>query len=130
MSKKRILLVDDEVSFTRLLKLNLEQTGEFEVRVENRSLSAVTAAREFKPDLVLLDVIMPQLTGGEVASRFKADPLLAETPIVFLTATVRKQEVDDHRGVIGGFPFIAKPVTVEAVTECIAKYLPAKSNAA
>ncbi len=121
---KKILIVDDEVSFTRLLKLNLEQDGAFEVRVENRAMAAVSSAREFKPDLVLLDVIMPQLDGGQVASRFKADPLLTNIPIVFLTATVRKQEVDAHRGIIGGFPFIAKPVSVEAVLECIEKYLP------
>jgi CheY-like chemotaxis protein len=126
MNKTRILLIDDEVSFTRLLKLNLEQKGEFEVRVENRSTNAVAVAKEFKPDLMLLDVIMPQLDGGQVAARFKADPALANIPIVFLTATVRKKEVDDHRGVIGGFPFIAKPVTLEAVLQTVDKYVPRK----
>src|SRR5437867_3684796 len=80
---KKILIVDDEVSFTRLLKLNLEQNGAFEVRVENRAMAAVASAREFKPDLVLLDVIMPQLDGGQVASRFKADPLLTTFPSSF-----------------------------------------------
>src|SRR2546423_5120830 len=60
MSKRRILVVDDETSITRLLKLNLEQTGSYEVREENLGARVLEAAREFKPDLVLLDVMMPR----------------------------------------------------------------------
>ncbi len=123
MDKKKILIVDDEVSFTRLLKLNLEQSGLLEVKVENRPMSAVSTALEFQPDMILMDVIMPQLDGGQLAARFKADPYLNAVPIIFLTATVRKKEVDENNGVIGGFPFIAKPVTLEAVMECIERYL-------
>jgi CheY-like chemotaxis protein len=121
--KKRILLVDDEESFTRLLKLNLERTGNYEVRVENWAGAAVTAAREFKPDLVLLDVIMPQMFGGDVASQFQADPELKAVPIIFLSASVKKQRVEEHEGVIGGFPFIAKPASLETVIAGIEKYV-------
>jgi CheY-like chemotaxis protein len=73
MSKKRILLIDDDPSFTRLLKLNLEETGAYEVRTENRGTAALTAAREFKPDLILLDVVMPDMGGGDVAFQIGAD---------------------------------------------------------
>jgi PleD family two-component response regulator len=59
MDKKRILIVDDEVGAARLLKANLEQTNRYEVRVENWPEDAATAARQFKPHLVLLDIIMP-----------------------------------------------------------------------
>ena len=93
MAKKRILLVDDEKSFTNLLKLNLEETGSYEVRVENWAEDAYTAAKEFKPDLILLDIIMPRMPGGNVAAQIKEDTDLRNTPIVFLTAAVRKQQV-------------------------------------
>ena len=92
MEKKRILIIDDEAGFTRMVKLNLEKTGQFEVREENKATYALAAAREFKPDLILLDVIMPSMDGGDVASLIQADRNLRGTPIVFLTATVSPRE--------------------------------------
>jgi len=123
MNKKRILIVDDEVSFTRLVKLNLEQAGDYEVRTESNGALAVSAAMAFKPDLILLDNIMPDLDGGDVIARLKSNASLKDIPVVFLTATVRKQEVDARGGVIGGFPFVAKPVTVSALVVCIEENL-------
>lgn len=122
MSKKRILLVDDEKSFTNLLKLNLEETGAFEVRVENWAEDALAAAQAFKPDLIFLDIIMPRLPGGDVAAQIKADPALRHTPIVFLTAAVRKHQVEENDGIICDLPCLAKPVTVEAVIDAIRKH--------
>ena len=122
MAKKRILLVDDEKSFTALLKLNLEESGDYEVRVENWAEDAYEAAKEFKPDLVLLDIIMPRMPGGNVAAQLKEDPGLKDTPIVFLTAAVRKQQVEDNQGIICDFPCLAKPVTVDMVIEAIEKH--------
>jgi CheY-like chemotaxis protein len=122
MAKKRILVVDDEKSFTNLLKLNLEETGQYDVRVENWAEDAVAAAREFKPDLVLLDIIMPRLPGGNVAALIKNDPALKQTPIVFLTAAVRKHQVEENDGIICDFPCLAKPATVEAIIEMIEKH--------
>jgi DNA-binding response OmpR family regulator len=119
MSKKRILLIDDDPSFTRLLKLNLEETGAYEVRVENRGTTALTAARQFKPDLILLDVIMPDMSGLGVASQIEANRNLKNTPIVFLTAMEKKED----QGTIAGRAFIAKPVTVEEVNDCIEEHL-------
>src|ERR1043166_7887559 len=104
MAKKRILLVDDEKSLTSLLKLNLEETGQYEVRVENWPEDALDATRQFKPDLILLDIIMPRLPGGNVAAQIKADPEVDDTPIVFLTAAVRKEQVEDHDGIICDLP--------------------------
>lgn len=120
--KKRILLIDDERSFTSLLKLNLEQTGAYEVRVENSPEDGLAAARLFQPDLVLLDIIMPRVPGGNVAAEFKADPALAETPVVFLTAAVSKSRVAEHDGVISDYPYLAKPVSVETIIATIEKY--------
>jgi DNA-binding response OmpR family regulator len=123
MNRKRILLVDDEIGFTRLLKLNLERTNNYEVRVENWAEDALSAAREFRPDLVLLDVAMPRMIGGDVAARLQADATLKATPIVFLSAVVGRQWVQEHDGIVGGFPFIAKPASVTEVIDCIEHHL-------
>jgi CheY-like chemotaxis protein len=122
MPKKRILLVDDEKSLTSLLKLNLEDTGQYEVRVENWPEDALPAAREFKPDLVLLDLIMPRMPGGNVAALIDTDPQLKGTPIVFLTAAVRKHQVEENEGIICEHPCLAKPATVEEVIAMIEKH--------
>jgi len=120
--KKRVLLVDDEESFTRILKLNLERTGQYEVRTENWGGAAATAAREFKPHILLLDIIMPQMFGGDVAAQFKNDPELRHIPIVFLSAVVKPTRVKEHDGIIGGYPIIAKPASLDAVIEGIEKH--------
>jgi CheY-like chemotaxis protein len=118
-TKKKILLVDDEKSFTSLLKLNLEDTGNYEVRVENWAEDALPAAKEFKPDLVLLDIIMPRMPGGDVAAQIDSDPALKGTPIVFLTAAVRKHQVEENEGIICERPCLAKPATVDEVIDAI-----------
>ncbi len=122
MNKKRILLVDDEKSLTTLLKLNLEETGQYEVRVENFPEDALAAAREFQPDLVLLDIIMPRLPGGNVAVQITSDPQLKDTPIVFLTAAVRRHQVEDHDGIICEHPCLAKPSSTEEIIAMIEKH--------
>ncbi len=120
MTKKRILVIDDEPSFTRVLKLFLEKTGTYEVRDENRGEMALTAAKQFRPDLILLDIVMPDMDGGEIASNIIADESLKDTPIIFLTAAVAK----DEEGIISGRPFIAKPANGEVVIQCIENNLP------
>lgn len=110
MDKKRILLVDDEVGFTNLVKLNLEKSGRYEVHIENDGVNATTAAREFKPDLVLLDIVMPGKDGGEVLAEMEQEPALNDVPVVFLTATISLKGVEARNGLIRGMPFIAKPV--------------------
>jgi CheY-like chemotaxis protein len=123
MKPKRILIVDDESGFTRLLKLTLEKTGDYLVQEENDGTRAHAAAREFKPDLILLDIVMPKIDGGDVASKIKADPSLSEIPIIFLTAIVSKKEAVSS-DLIGGFPFLAKPVSLETLIHCIEEHLP------
>jgi CheY-like chemotaxis protein len=122
MAKKRILLVDDEKSLTTLLKLNLEETGNYEVRAENWPEDAITAAREFKPDLILLDIIMPRMPGGNIAALIDEDPVLKGTPIVFLTAAVRRHQVEDNDGIICDHPCLAKPASIDEVIAMIEKH--------
>ena len=94
MNPKRILVVDDEPGVTRSLKLNLEAGGEYEVFTENHSNKALAAARACRPDLVLLDVMMPGMDGADVAERMHDDPVLRRTPVVFLTALVSNKETE------------------------------------
>src|SRR5207247_4985802 len=68
---------------------------------------------------VLLDIMMPRMFGGDIAARLRADANLKTTPIVFFTAAVSKTRVKEHDGVISGFPFLAKPASVEEVIEQI-----------
>ncbi len=129
-ARKRILVIDDEVSFARMVKLNLEKTAGFEVRVVNQAILALSAAREFLPDLILLDVIMPGMDGGDVSRQIKRDRTLKNTPIIFLTATVSKREAGDGGLNSGGELFLAKPVSVEALIACINEHLPKTEPAA
>ncbi len=121
--KKRILVVDDEPSITRMLKLNLEQTGQYQVVTENISRDAVAAAERFHPDLMLLDVMMPGLDGGNLASQLQSRPQLKRVPIVFLTAAVTREEVKARDGLVGGLPFLAKPVNLQEVLTCLQRQL-------
>jgi len=118
-TKTRILVVDDEVGFTRFLKLNLDGTGRYDTRVENCAREALAAAREFHPDLILLDVMMPGMDGGDVGARLQKDPVAKDIPIVFVTAAVQKGEVVSRHGVIGGLHFVAKPVAFEDLLDVI-----------
>jgi CheY-like chemotaxis protein len=107
---KKILLVDDEAALTRIMRLNLEQTGRFEVREENRGANAVRVAREFMPDLIFLDVMMPDKGGDEIAAELDEDPELRNIKYVFLTAIVTKSETGVGAAEISGQTFLAKPV--------------------
>jgi two-component system, OmpR family, response regulator len=108
---------------TLLVKLNLQKTGRFEVREENRALHAIRTAKEFKPELILLDVIMPGMDGGDVLAELKKDANLRLVPVLFLTATVLKEDVDAQGGKIGGYVYIPKPFRIETLVTQIDKAL-------
>ena len=91
-AKTRVLIVDDEPDFTLMMGMALQQTGQYEIREENNALNTVAAAREFKPDVVLLDVMMPDADGGDIAGDLKADDATTHIPIIFLTALVGNEE--------------------------------------
>jgi CheY-like chemotaxis protein len=115
----RVLVVDDEPGFTRLLKLTLERAGHYEVLEENDGAAAVAAARRFRPHVILLDIVMPGLDGGDVAARLKADAEVGGTPVIFLTAIVSGREAG-ARELIGGYPFLPKPVDLARLRGAIA----------
>ena len=122
--KKRILVVDDQASNSRLVKLCLERTNDYVVREENNAKTALASAEEFRPHLILLDLMMPGMGGGELAACFQANPKLKAVPIVFLTAAVSKQDVTAGGGRVGAFPFLAKPFVLSEMVACLKHYLP------
>jgi DNA-binding response OmpR family regulator len=123
MEKKRILIVDDEAGAARLLKFNLEQTGCYEARVENWPEDVISTALEFKPHVVLVDILMPRMPGGNVAAGLRANADLEAVPIIFLTAAIPKSVVAEHEGVISGAPVIAKPASVDEIIKTIEQHL-------
>ena len=117
---KKILVVDDEEKITMFLKAYLEETGKYQVHTENSGQGAYEAAQSFCPDLILLDIMMKDMSGDALANKIKGDPLLRMTPIVFLTGIVTKKEVEENGGVIGGYPYLAKPIlNMQELLDCI-----------
>jgi len=123
MEKTKILIVDDEEVIGTMLKINLERSGEFEVFSETKGAKALSAAQEFKPDLILLDMTMPDLGGIEVAQQIKSDDSLKNIPFIFLTGLANQEAVAQQDGVIAGYPFISKPVATKELISRIKKEL-------
>ena len=130
MSKAKILIVDDDMAASRLLGLGLEKTGVFEVKVENTATHAFNRAREFHPDVILLDVCMPGADGGDVAFQIHDDPSLRSIPIIFLTSLISGQEAASKTVQRGGYEFLSKPASIGKVIECIDRHLGRQSVAA
>jgi len=116
--KTKILLVDDEDDFCFFVKLNLEKSGTFEVRTATSGPEGILLALKERPDLILLDIIMPELSGDQVAEQLMENPETRDIPLLFITAIASRRQVQSQEGIIGGRQFIAKPVTPE---ELIAK---------
>ncbi len=122
--KKRILIVDDEEKFANMIKKNLEKAGPYDVKVETKGGQALASVKAFKPHLIILDVIMPDKRGPEIAVEIRQDEKLAKIPIVFLTATAQKGQSEMFGGLVGGAPFtikpaISKPVSTPDLVKCI-----------
>lgn len=127
MSKPRVLIVDDDFSLSRLVGMLLDKTGRYEARVENRSQDALKVAKEFKPDIFLLDVDMPEKDGGQVARELRSDPAFAKKPIVFITSLVSAAEAGSSGIIRGGQHYLAKTTDVTVISRCIDQMLAASA---
>ncbi len=123
MPKKKILVVDDDASFTRMIRENLEATGKYEVREENTGALAYASAQQFQPDMIFLDVMMPDVDGGAVGAKILDDENLKHIPIVFLTSILKKEETESTSSNIAGRTFLAKPVKLDDLITCIESQL-------
>ena len=121
--KRRILIIDDDQKSTNLVKILLEKTGCYLVLEENHAAKAYQTAQGFKPDLILLDILMPGKDGGDVAAQIEADPELQRTPIIFLTALITKPETKTGLR-IQGHPSFAKPINIPELINEIEENLP------
>lgn len=109
MSKQTILVVDDEQDLLDLIEYNLRQEGYDVIKAENGK-DGIQMAKEHMPNLVLLDIMMPQMDGIEVCDRMREDPTLTHIPIIFLTA--RSDEKTEIEGLNkGADDFITKPIS-------------------
>ena len=122
--ERRILIVDDDRDSTHLLKILLEKKGGYVVLEENDAARAHQSARNFRPDLILLDIMMPGTDGGDVAAQIEADPDLQRTPIIFLTGLVTKAEA---KAILSfqWHPVLAKPISIPDLINRIEQNLPA-----
>ncbi len=113
----KILVVDDEPEITDIVKAFLANAG-YQVRIENSPVNAVEAVKLFKPDLILLDIMMPVMDGYEVCSAIKSNADLAGIPVLFLTG--KDAGDDDGRSFeSGGDLFIKKPFSCERLLEMV-----------
>jgi len=119
--RKSIVIVDDDVDASQMEKIILEKTGLYDVTVCNRGSEALKVIRSVRPGLVLLDIMMPDADGTEVADQIRNDKLVGATPIVFMTSLVSQGEVQET-SVIGGHPFISKPVTGEILLKRVKEF--------
>ena len=124
MMTKKILLIDDEEDFTELLAANLEEAGNYEVRQVNNPMQAVKVAREFLPDICIIDLVMPQMDGGDVVSAFKNDSVLGNIPVLMLTALVEEDPSQPGKAQMkGGLPFISKTSDLWVIQKVIEEQL-------
>lgn len=113
----RILVVDDEPEITDIVETFLTEAG-YTVTVENASRRAIAKARDFKPDVIILDIMMPEMDGYQVCQDMKQDPNLSGTPIIFLTGKDRSDDMG-RSFKAGGDMFIKKPFSCERLLEIV-----------
>jgi DNA-binding response OmpR family regulator len=117
--RKRVLYIEDETDLQWLVKHILEAIGGFEVLVCGSGAEGLRSVQTFAPDLVLLDVMMPEMDGFSVLRALRALPEAATVPVVFLTA--RTQEQDEYKA-LGADGVIAKPFEPNALLERVRAY--------
>lgn len=117
--RKKILIVDDEVYICQMVKRMLENTGKYKVSLETDGNRVVAAARSFRPNLILLDIVMPGIEGHEISIRLLDDKKCRAIPVVFMTGIITDDEVQKGKGTMFGRPCIAKPITKEKLLQCV-----------
>src|SRR4030042_1558156 len=124
---KKILLIDDEQDFADLLKMRLEHVGAYEVKVLLSAKDILAHVREFLPDVILLDLLMPGLGGIEVCQMLDRDPIGMNVPIIVLSGL--DKEVDKIKAYkCGVVDYIVKPIDWDLLTKSIERSIKGKSD--
>lgn len=115
MAKSKILVVDDDPKLSRLVATILDRVGGYEVFEENRSFAAVATARQYRPDLILLDIDMPGKDGGAISRELAGDAALAKVPVLFVTSLISSSESGTHNGA----RYLSKPVNPQLLLDTV-----------
>ncbi len=117
----RILVVDDEPHILRLISFSLEKAGH-EVLSAPDGPTAISTAKDSEPELILMDVMMPLMTGYEAVERLKAAPETADIPVIMLSA--KSQQYEQEKGIeCGAARYICKPFTPKELVEQVTEFL-------
>ena len=127
-NKPRILIVDDNPRFSHSARLILQQSGQYVVCEENDAAGAVETARSFRPNLILLDLVMPHIDGAEVAAQIESDWALHGVPIVFVTGLVTPDEARNGQR-IDGHRAVSKPISSSDLLNVVEESLPCRAAA-
>ena len=120
--KKKVLIIDDETGFAIILKIALEEHGGYDVRVENGCLEGFATACKFKPDVVLMDVRLPDGSGPLTAAKLKGEEGLKHASLIFVSATPLEENSKLLKG-LSGCPYITKPAGPDEILTCIRQVL-------
>ncbi len=126
--KRKVLIVDDDQELVELLTDVLEKDGRFEVRSVNNGFDAGMTVKEYRPDIIVLDVMLPDINGKEVCQRVRSDPNLDEVRIICISGMVEEDKVAELRAA-GADDFMHKPFEVEKLVERMCQLLDMESLA-
>lgn len=127
--RRKALVVDDDEELVELIRDELERDGRFEVRVANNGFDAGMMVKEYRPDILVLDVMLPDINGKEVCQRVRSDSALDDTKIICISGMVEQDKIDDLRQ-SGADDFLQKPFEVDALVDRMCRLLdvePAKT---
>jgi len=119
MPVKKILVIDDEEAFCRALKKALELKTNFQVLTTTQGVEGIQLAKAQRPDVILLDVMMPGMFGTQVAEKLSEDPVTRSIPIIFVTAVITPAENSANHSITDRHHIIAKPVKIDEVIQKI-----------
>jgi excisionase family DNA binding protein len=114
--KRKVLIVDDDEELVELMRDAFERDGRFDIRTANNGFDAGMLVKEFRPDLVILDVMLPDINGREVCVRVRSDRTLDEVKIICISGMVEADRVADLREA-GANDFVQKPFSVDRLME-------------
>lgn len=114
--KRKALVVDDDEELVELIRDVLESDGRFEVRVANNGFDAGMMVKEYRPDILVLDVMLPDINGKEVCQRVRSDDSLDDVKIICISGMVEKDKIDDLK-TSGANDFLQKPFEIEQLVE-------------
>jgi excisionase family DNA binding protein len=114
--KRKALIVDDDEELVELIRDVLDSDGRFEVRVANNGFDAGMMVREYRPDILVLDVMLPDINGKEVCQRVRKDSTLEDVKIICISGMVEKDKIGDLKEA-GADDFLQKPFEIEQLVE-------------